>query len=152
MSHFIVTDRKTAYLLPPSLDDWLNEDHLARFVVEVVDQFDLSDLTRRYAGRDLKDTIQPRCWRSWCMAMRLACSPAASCNVPPMIQLLSATLPPAAILTTTRWLRCVEGPMSSLTCGAGAGACNDRSTPIACITALARSMRSAAGCSNSMGS
>ena len=25
MSHFIVTDRKTDYLLPPSLDDWLNE-------------------------------------------------------------------------------------------------------------------------------
>jgi len=29
MPHFIVTDRKTAYLPPPSLDDWLNPDHLA---------------------------------------------------------------------------------------------------------------------------
>ena len=47
MSHFIVTDRKTDYLLPPSLDDWLSEDHLARFVVEVVDQLDLSNLTRQ---------------------------------------------------------------------------------------------------------
>ena len=54
MSHFIVTDRKTDYLLPPSLDDWLNEDHLARFVVEVVDQLDLSNLTRQYAGRGSK--------------------------------------------------------------------------------------------------
>lgn len=54
MSHFIVADRKTDYLLPPSLDDWLNEDHLARFVVEVVDQLDLSNLTRQYAGRGSK--------------------------------------------------------------------------------------------------
>ncbi len=29
MSHFIVADRKTDYLLPPSVDDWLGEDHLA---------------------------------------------------------------------------------------------------------------------------
>jgi transposase len=54
VSHFIVTDRKTDYLLPPSLDDWLNEGHLARFVVEVVDQLDLSNLTRQYAGRGSK--------------------------------------------------------------------------------------------------
>ncbi|MEO7231447.1 MAG: IS1182 family transposase, partial [Polaromonas sp.] len=45
---------KTDYLLPPSLDDWLNEDHLARFIVEVVDQLDLSRLTRQYAGRGSK--------------------------------------------------------------------------------------------------
>jgi len=54
MSHFIVPDRKTDYLLPPSLEDWLNEDHLARFIVEVVDQLDLSHLTRQYAGRGSK--------------------------------------------------------------------------------------------------
>ena len=51
MTHFIVANRKTDYLLPPSVDDWLNEDHLARFVVEVIDQLDLSNLTRQYAGR-----------------------------------------------------------------------------------------------------
>lgn len=54
MSNFIVADRKTAYLLPPSMDDWLNEDHLARFIVEVIDQLDLSKLTRQYAGRGSK--------------------------------------------------------------------------------------------------
>jgi transposase len=54
MSNFIIADRKTDYLLPPSLDDWLTEDHLARFVVEVVDQLDLSNLTRQYAGRGSK--------------------------------------------------------------------------------------------------
>ena len=54
MPNFIQTDRKTDYLLPPSVDDWLNEDHLARFVVKVVDQLDLSNLTRQYAGRGSK--------------------------------------------------------------------------------------------------
>lgn len=51
MSRFVTIDRHTAYLMPPSLEDWLNEDHLARFVVEVIDQLDLSNLTRQYAGR-----------------------------------------------------------------------------------------------------
>ena len=46
MSNFILTDRHTDYLLPPSVDDWLNEDHLARFVVEVIDGLDLSNLIR----------------------------------------------------------------------------------------------------------
>jgi transposase len=50
MSNFIVADRQTDYLLPPSVSDWLNEDHLARFVVEVIDQLDLSNLTRQYVG------------------------------------------------------------------------------------------------------
>jgi transposase len=54
MSHFIIADRKTDYLLPPSLDDWRNEDHLARFVVEVVDQLDIANLTRQYSGRGSK--------------------------------------------------------------------------------------------------
>ena len=54
MSHFIVADRKTDFLLPPSVEDWLGEDHLARFVVEVIDQLDLSNLTRKYAGRGSK--------------------------------------------------------------------------------------------------
>ena len=54
MSNFILTDRKTDYLLPPSVDDWLTQDHLARFVVEVIDGLDLSNLSRQYAGRGSK--------------------------------------------------------------------------------------------------
>ena len=53
-SNFILTDRKTDYLLHPSVDDWLTQDHLARFVVEVIDSLDLTDLTRQYAGRGSK--------------------------------------------------------------------------------------------------
>jgi len=43
-------NRDTAYLLPPSIQDWLPEKHLARFVVDVVDQLDLSELVKRYGG------------------------------------------------------------------------------------------------------
>jgi len=51
MSRFVPVDRQTGYLLPPSGKDWLPEDHLARFVVEVIEQLDLSDLGRAYPGR-----------------------------------------------------------------------------------------------------
>jgi transposase len=49
--NFIDCDRKTTYLLPPSLDAWLPEGHLARFVVEIVDQLDLTSLKESYSGR-----------------------------------------------------------------------------------------------------
>ena len=51
MSRFVPVDRDTSYLLPPSVDEWLPSDHLARFVVEVIEQLDLNELTRQYAGR-----------------------------------------------------------------------------------------------------
>ena len=51
MSRFVCVDRDTAYLLPPSVDEWLPQDHLARFVVEVIDRLDLDDLVKQYAGR-----------------------------------------------------------------------------------------------------
>ena len=51
MSRFIPVDRQTSYLFPPSVEDWLPEDHLARFIVEVIERLDLSALTRQYAGR-----------------------------------------------------------------------------------------------------
>ena len=48
MANFRPIDRTTPYLLPPSVEDWLPKDHLARFVVDIVDQLDLSALTRQY--------------------------------------------------------------------------------------------------------
>jgi transposase len=54
MSRFIPVDRQTDYLLPPSVDEWLPDEHLARFVVDVVEQLDLSSLTQQYAGRGHK--------------------------------------------------------------------------------------------------
>ena len=51
MSRFRPIDRQTDYLLPPSVQDWLPESHLARYVVDVVEALDLSALKRAYAGR-----------------------------------------------------------------------------------------------------
>jgi transposase len=50
MANFRPIDRATPYLLPPSVDDWLPKDHLARFVVDIVDQLDLSGLAGQYRG------------------------------------------------------------------------------------------------------
>lgn len=50
MSHFRPVDRQTAFLLPPSVDEWLPERHLARFVVEVIEQMDVSVMVRAYRG------------------------------------------------------------------------------------------------------
>ena len=51
MSRFRPVDRQTGYLLPPSVDEWLPEGHLARFIVEVIDGLDLGAFSRAYAGR-----------------------------------------------------------------------------------------------------
>ena len=48
---FIPIDRDAPHLFPPSVQDYLPGDHLARFVVDSVDQLDLSTLTSSYAGR-----------------------------------------------------------------------------------------------------
>lgn len=50
MSNFRLVDRGTDFLLPPSVDEWLPERHLARFVVEVVEQLDVSAMSRAYRG------------------------------------------------------------------------------------------------------
>ncbi|ABL66618.1 transposase, IS4 family [Chlorobium phaeobacteroides DSM 266] len=51
---FILPDRDTPYLFPPSVQDWLPKEHLARFVVDIVSQLDLSSLRNSYAGRGSK--------------------------------------------------------------------------------------------------
>jgi transposase len=50
MSNFRQVDRATGFLLPPSVDEWLPERHLARFVVEVIERLDLSALVGAYRG------------------------------------------------------------------------------------------------------
>ena len=50
MSNFRAIDRKTGYLLPPSVDEWLPEKHLARFIVDVIDGLDLGRMSRAYRG------------------------------------------------------------------------------------------------------
>ena len=50
MSNFRQVDRQTGFLLPPSVDEWLPERHLARFVVEVIEGLDLRGFIGSYRG------------------------------------------------------------------------------------------------------
>ena len=50
LSNFRTIDRETGFLLPPSVDEWLPEQHLARFVVEVIDGLDLRAMSGAYRG------------------------------------------------------------------------------------------------------
>lgn len=46
--NFLSGGRDQLWLMPPSVADWLPPDHLAWFVIEVVDEFDLSGFVLRY--------------------------------------------------------------------------------------------------------
>src|ERR1039458_8184774 len=50
MNNFRTIDRQTGFLLPPSVDEWLPEKHLARFVVEVIEGLDLRAMSGSYRG------------------------------------------------------------------------------------------------------
>jgi transposase len=46
--NFVPVDRDQLMLMPPSMAEWLPEDHLVWFVLDVVDEFDLSAFVARY--------------------------------------------------------------------------------------------------------
>jgi transposase len=50
MSNFRLVDRDTGFLMPPSVDEWLPEKHLARFVVDVIAGLDLRAMIGSYRG------------------------------------------------------------------------------------------------------
>ena len=50
---FIPTNREQLLLFPPSIQDWIPENHLARFVVEIVSQLNLQPLAETYEGKGL---------------------------------------------------------------------------------------------------
>src|SRR5712675_214015 len=50
MTNFRMSDGETSFLLPPSVDEWLPERHLARFVVEVIEGLDLRAMSGSYRG------------------------------------------------------------------------------------------------------
>jgi transposase len=46
--NFIECDREQAFLMPPSLREWLPDDHLAWFVIDAVDEMDLDEFYADY--------------------------------------------------------------------------------------------------------
>ena len=47
--NFLSCEREQVLLMPPSLRDWLPEDHLAWFMLASVEKLDLEASTRRIA-------------------------------------------------------------------------------------------------------
>jgi transposase len=56
--HFRPLDRDTLFLFPPSVQEWLPEDHLARFIADIVGKLDMRSLRAGYAGRGV-EAYQP---------------------------------------------------------------------------------------------
>ena len=59
MKPFKSSNRNQPFLLPPSIQDWLPQEHLARFIVETVEQLDLSKIESQYSGKG-KDAYNPQ--------------------------------------------------------------------------------------------
>jgi len=58
MSNFRSIQRDMDFLFPPSMNDWLPEQHLARFIVEIIEQLDLREMERAY-GRSGSAAFHP---------------------------------------------------------------------------------------------
>jgi len=52
MARFRTYNQDQLFLLPPSLKDWLKENHIARFISDVVDSLDLSTIINTYKHKD----------------------------------------------------------------------------------------------------
>lgn len=59
MKSFKSSNRNQPFLLPPSIQDWLPKEHLARFIVEIVEQLDLSKIESQYSGKG-KEAYNPQ--------------------------------------------------------------------------------------------
>ncbi len=103
MSNFRPIDRDTGFLMPPSVDEWLPQQHLARFVVEVIAGLDLRAMTGSYRGSG-EASYHPGLLLGIADLRLLpqGCFPAASWSGRPMTRWRSASSPPTSILTTTR--------------------------------------------------
>jgi transposase len=71
--NFLVCDREQELLLPPSLREWLPEDHLAWFVIDAVAQFDLAGFYAAYRadghGRAAHDPAMMVALMLYCYAL-----------------------------------------------------------------------------------
>jgi transposase len=50
MKHFVGANRGQTTFMPYDLEEWLPQDHLARFTVEIVDKLDFSRISSQYHG------------------------------------------------------------------------------------------------------
>ncbi len=58
MKTFKASDRNQPFLLPPSIQEWLPENHLARYIVNIVEQLNLSKIIDQYTSNG-KEAYSP---------------------------------------------------------------------------------------------
>ena len=58
-TRFKPCERKQMLLLPPSIMDWLPEEHLVHFIIDVVEQLDLSNIYSSYDSRSGQPPYDP---------------------------------------------------------------------------------------------
>ena len=51
MRQFKTANREQSFLFPPSIDDYLKDEHIARYIVKIVEQLDLSAVYQSYSHR-----------------------------------------------------------------------------------------------------
>ena len=54
MTNFIPSTRNACFLFPPTLDDLVPPGHMVRFIVEAIEQTDLTNFTKMYSGKGVK--------------------------------------------------------------------------------------------------
>jgi hypothetical protein len=135
MANFRPIDRDTGFLMPPSVNEWLPTEHLARFIVEVVESLDLRAIIGSYQGKGSARTTRACCWLCFYMATRRGCSPAASWNVRPMTRWRSVSSPPTSEPAALRSRLARKFPAMIATGGRGDGPWRPGNRPPPCSMA-----------------
>ena len=81
---FITANRAQPFLLPPSIDDWVEEGHLVRFLHDCVEQLDLTEFSAAYS-REGGSPYDPKMMLTillyaWCLGIRSSRKIAAACR------------------------------------------------------------------------
>jgi transposase len=98
--NFVAPERDQLYLLPPSLSDWLPEDHLAWFVLDCVEEMDLDPFYARYredgwggAAHHLKTMVALLVY-AYCLGVRSSRQIERACQVDVAFRVICAGLFP----------------------------------------------------------
>jgi len=62
--NFLSCDREQELLLPPSLRDWLPPDHLAWFVIDLVEELDTDAFYAAYRADAPRGAFSGAAWRT----------------------------------------------------------------------------------------
>lgn len=98
--NFLAVERDQVFLMPPSLTEWLDEDHLAWFVVDAVEEMDLTAFHADYradgwgrAAHDPKMMVALTLY-AYCIGMRSSRAIERACRVDVAFRVITANQAP----------------------------------------------------------